>query len=472
MKKTTLLPLIAATITMSCNNNETARQEEPSTKPYRLVTLDPGHFHAALVQKSMYPDVDSTVYVYAPDGPDLQMHLDRINGYNTRAENPTHWNEQVYKGHDFFEKMIAEKKGNVVVLAGNNQKKTEYILESLKNGFNVLADKPMVINSQGFEQLKQAFETAKNNKLLLYDIMTERSEITTVLQRELSMIPDVFGELQKGTLEQPAITKESVHHFYKYVSGSVLTRPAWFMDVAQQGEGIVDVMTHLVDLVQWECFPDQTIDYTKDIQVDKAKRWSTKMKLSEFREITKLDTLPSYLNKDMVHVFNPNEEPSIDIYCNGEINYTIRGVHAKTSVIWRYKAPEGGGDTHYSIMRGTKVNLVIRQSAEEKYVPTLYIEPVNIINKKDTNLAKAIEKAVNDLSVKYNGVKLSNSKNGWQVVISDKLREGHEAHFARVMERFLDYLKNGNLPSWEVPNMIAKYYTTTKGLETALKTKD
>jgi len=67
---------------------------------------------------------------------------------------------------------------------------------------------------------------------------------------------------------------------------------------------------------------------------------------------------------------------------------------------------------------------------------------------------------------------LSNFGNGWQVVISEKLREGHEAHFARVMERFLDYLKNGNLPSWEVPNMIAKYYTTTKGLETALKTKD
>jgi len=137
-------------------------------------------------------------------------------------------------------------------------------------------------------------------------------------------------------------------------------------------------------------------------------------------------------------------------------------------VIWKYKAPEGGGDTHYSIMRGTKCNLVIKQGAEEKYIPTLYIEPF----KKDSILQRAIEKAINDLSVKYNGVKLSNFGNGWQVVISEKLREGHEAHFARVMERFLDYLKNGNLPAWEVPNMIAKYYTTTKGLETALKTKD
>ena len=31
----------------------------------KLITLDPGHFHAALVQKTMYPQVDPNVYVYA-----------------------------------------------------------------------------------------------------------------------------------------------------------------------------------------------------------------------------------------------------------------------------------------------------------------------------------------------------------------------------------------------------------------------
>ena len=153
----------------------------------QLVTLDPGHFHAALVQKTLYDDVDSTVHVYAPEGNDLNWHLDRIKAYNTRSDDPTDWNEQVYTGEDFFEKMIAEKKGNVVVLSGNNKKKTEYILTSLQNQFNVLADKPMVIDSKGFEQLKQAFEIAAKNKLLLYDIMTERFEITTMLQREFSM---------------------------------------------------------------------------------------------------------------------------------------------------------------------------------------------------------------------------------------------------------------------------------------------
>src|SRR5215216_5678088 len=142
MRKITGFIFITATAFMACTNQQEVQTEK---KPVRMVTIDPGHFHAALVQKSMYPDVDSTAYVYAPEGNDLQYHLDRINGYNTRTDNPTHWNEIVYKGNDFFEKMIAEKKGNVVVLSGNNQKKAEYILKSLQNGFNVLADKPMVI---------------------------------------------------------------------------------------------------------------------------------------------------------------------------------------------------------------------------------------------------------------------------------------------------------------------------------------
>jgi predicted dehydrogenase len=440
----------------ACSNNKMT-----TTKPVQLITLDPGHFHAALVQKTMYADVDSVVSVYAPEGGDLKLHLDRINSYNTRAESPTRWKEEVYTGNDFFEKMIAEKRGNVVVLSGNNQKKTDYILQSLQNGLNVFADKPMVIDAAGFEKLKQAFDVAAKNKLLLYDIMTERYEINTILQRELSMIPEIFGELQKGTPDNPAITKESVHHFYKYVSGSVLTRPAWFMDVSQQGEGIVDVMTHLVDLVQWECFPEQTIDYTKDININTAKRWATGMSMSEFKTITKQDSFPAYLHNSLTN------DTSIGIYCNGEINYSVKGVHAKTSVIWNYKAPEGTGDTHYSIMRGSKANLIIRQGKEEEYKPTLYIEPTNT----DPGYKLLLAAGLTKLKEKYPGLELTQSGKGMKLIIPDKLKESHEAHFARVTEKFLDYLKNKNMPAWEVPNMLAKYYTTTKALELALKNK-
>jgi hypothetical protein len=88
--------------------------QQPSVK---LITLDPGHFHAALVQKSMYPQVDPTVYVYGKKSADLQMHLDKINGYNADAKAPTHWKEVVYEGDDYLARMLKEKQGNVVVLA-------------------------------------------------------------------------------------------------------------------------------------------------------------------------------------------------------------------------------------------------------------------------------------------------------------------------------------------------------------------
>ena len=172
----------------------------------RLITLDPGHFHAGLVQKEMYPQVSPVVHVYAPAGPDVTAHLQRIDGFNTRADSPTHWEEKVFTGPDFLDRMCQEKAGNVVVISGNNRQKTEYIEKAVAAGLNVLADKPMAITPEGFTQLQKTFRLAERKKVLLYDIMTERSEITTILQKELSHAPDVFGELQKGTAEQPVLT--------------------------------------------------------------------------------------------------------------------------------------------------------------------------------------------------------------------------------------------------------------------------
>src|SRR6187431_1427611 len=118
------LIMLSIIVVMSCQS-DTKTSEGTSTannKAVKLITLDPGHFHAALLQKSMYDDVDSVVYVYAPEGNDLKLHLDRINSYNSREGSPTSWKEVVYTGKDFFEKMIADKKGNVIVLSGNNEK--------------------------------------------------------------------------------------------------------------------------------------------------------------------------------------------------------------------------------------------------------------------------------------------------------------------------------------------------------------
>ncbi|MFZ9262702.1 MAG: putative oxidoreductase C-terminal domain-containing protein [Chitinophagaceae bacterium] len=444
-----ILPLLTL-----CTINMHAQQK------VKLITVDPGHFHAALVQKTMYPEVDANVHVYAEKGNDLQYHLDRIKGYNTRTEQPTKWNEIVYEGKDFFQKMISERKGNVVVLAGNNKLKTSYILNAVQNGFHVFADKPMVINKEGFEQLKKAFEISKQKKLQLYDIMTERYEITTILQRALSMEPSVFGTLEKGSPDNPSVTKESVHHFYKYVSGNVLTRPSWFFDVTQEGEGIVDVTTHLVDLIQWECFPNKIIDYKKNVTILNAKSWNTSISQDEFKLVTKEKEIPSYLQNKI------DQTGNLQVLCNGAFTYSINGVHAKVSVIWNYKAPDGTGDTHYSLMRGTKSSLIIRQGKEENFKPTLYVEGAT-----DAQSEKNLMTAIQKINATYPGVSLKKNNKGWEIIIPDQYKESHETHFARVTEKYLEYLQKNNMPSWEIPNMIAKYYTTTAARDLANKSK-
>ncbi len=427
----------------------------------KIMTLDPGHFHAALVQKSMYEQVDSIVYVYAPEGDDLNGHMKLIEGYNTRAENPTSWVEKVYTGSDFFEKMIAEKPGNVMVVAGNNSKKTEYIKAAIEAGINVFADKPMAINSEDFILLEEAFKTAGEKGLFLYDIMTERHEITTILQRELSKIPNIFGELIAGTPEEPAITKESVHHFFKYVSGNPIKRPAWFFDTEQQGEGIMDVTTHLVDLVQWETFPEKILNKT-DVELLSAKRWTTDITPEMFTKATQLTEYPEFLKKNV-------EGNVLKVFANGEINYKLKGKHAKVSVIWNFEAPEGSGDTHYSIMRGTVCDLMIKQGAEQDYKPTVYIQAKNIegLAVFESALQKAVEQ---DIAATYPGLKLVKLEDKlWTIEIPEQFKIGHEAHFGQVTEKFLRYMKWGKLPEWEVPNMITKYYTTTEALKMASK---
>src|SRR5664280_241672 len=251
--------ILSLPILISCGSGGSKKQSVDKTQPameqnyqVKLMTVDPGHFHAALVQKIMYDQVSPEVHVYAPEGPDYLQHLDRIKSYNGRTADPTSWNEIVYTGPDFFDKMLEQRPGNVVVLSGNNQKKAEYISRSINTGLNVLADKPMIISAKDFPTLVQAFKTANEKGILLYDIMTERYEITTILQKLLSQNGKIFGVLTTGSKEKPAVTKISVHHFSKIVSGSPVLRPAWYFDIQQQGEGIVDVTTHLVDLVQWE----------------------------------------------------------------------------------------------------------------------------------------------------------------------------------------------------------------------------
>lgn len=438
------------------------KAEEENNKDITLLTLDPGHFHASLIQKNKLEGVDTNVYVYAPEGAELETHLALIDQFNSRADNPTHWNEIVYTGNDFLEKMIQDKKGQAVILAGNNKNKTEYIKKSIEAGLHVLSDKPMAIDAEGFEVLLEAFQNAERNRLQLYDIMTERFNIYSVLQKELIHNEDVFGEIIEGSPDKPSVIKKSVHHFYKEVSGKPLTRPGWYYDVEQQGEGIVDVTTHFVDLIHWQCFPEQAIHHNSDISLHSAARWPTLISKAQFEKSTGLDSIPEYLSKDW-------HDDNLNIYANGSMTYSVKDIFAEVEVEWDFEAEEGMGDTHFSQIKGTHSTISIRQDKEQDFQPKLYIEPTDGHTFSSTELEQ-IKKGFDLIEEKYSGITLKESDFGLEVLIPEDLIEGHEEHFSKVANRFFQYIEEGEMPDWEVTNTITKYYITTQALALAKET--
>jgi predicted dehydrogenase len=434
-----------------------AGRPEQEEHGVRLMTLDPGHFHAALVQKEMYPGVAARVDVYAPLGPDLLQHLARISSYNHRAGTPTSWRMEVHTGPDYVERMLREHPGNVVVLSGRNRGKIERIKASVDAGLNVLGDNPWILDYQDFPALEATLADADRRHVIAYDIMTERFEITTILQKALVNDPAVFGVAVPGTDDDPGVYMESVHFLMKEVSGAPNIRPAWFFDTAEQGEGLNDIGTHLVDLVQWTLFPAQPIDYRTDVRVLSAQRWPTMISRQQFERVTKEPDFPESLSAAV-------KNGQLEYFCNSLVSYTVKGVHTKLNVIWDWEPPAGSGDTHFAFYRGTRSRVEVRQSHEPGFRPELYVIPSSPAEK--AQVLAAVQATLASLQDRYPGVAADVRGDEIHVTIPDAFRVGHEAHFAQVTNNFLGYLRNPDtLPSWERPNMLAKYYVTTKGVE-------
>ena len=419
----------------------------------QLIILNPGHYHAYAIHRRMYDQIDPTVHIYAPEGPEVDEHVEVVEGYNMQEENPTSWNQVVYKGDDYLERMLAERRGNVVILAGNNRKKTEYVKRAVDEGLNVFSDKPMVIDMDNFRLLEQAVESAGRNNVLLYDMMTGRHSMGNILRQEIMKLPGVFGELETGSHDDPAIVKENIHHFYRVVGGRQLYRPPWYFDVRQQGEGIVDITIHLVDQVQWGCFPEQTIDHRRDIEMLSASRWPTPITKSQFTRITGVDEFPAYLEEDI------ENDTVIQVYANGEMNYRLKGVHVRLGTRWYYSEAEDGGDASSTLVRGTRANIRTGRSG-------LCIEPVSAGSMDD--FEKILNEEFSVIREKYPGVELRRLEDCWQVVIP---RQYSADSFTLATGKYLQYLADGEIPEWEMPNLLSRYYTTARALEKAKESR-
>jgi predicted dehydrogenase len=412
----------------------------------RLIIADPGHFHAALLQKEMYPSLDRRVSVYAPLGRDAIDYLGRIALFNSRTENPTHWELDVHFSAEPMGELLRDKPGDIVVFAGRNRGKIDRIVKAIEAGFHVLADKPWIIASSDMQKLERALELAERKRLAAYDIMTERYEVTSELQREFVNDPEVFGALKCGSASEPGVEARSVHNLMKTVAGVPLRRPAWFFDIAEYGEGLADVGTHVVDLAQWTAFPDRAIDYRGEIEVIEGRRWPLTLSPRQFAQVT-----------------DEKREAPLDYYCNNSVYYTLRGVHVRLEIVWQWQAEPGAGDVYEAVFRGSRARAEIRQGEAEKHIPELYIVPLAGLR---AAVFAAAHRRVAAMQSRWPGLRAVEESDALRLAIPQKFRVGHEAHFAQVARRFFDYVQSPqSIPAWERPNMLAKYYVSTKGVE-------
>lgn len=428
----------------------------------RMITVDPAHFHAAQLHLGPIPGFSRDAWVYAPVGKDLPAYLNFIANLNARSAQPDHWRHHIYMGAGFFERMLQERPGDVVVLAGRNAKTIDYISRSLAAGLHVLADKPWIIEPENFPKLEQALELADRKNLIAYDCMSQRFDIAYQLQRELVNDPEIFGQAVAGSPSEPAVEIASAHFLLKRFNGVPNLRPAAYFDIRQQGEALADVGTHYVDLAHWTLFPDQALDYEKDIRILNARRWPTVLSLEEFVKVTGERAFPAYLEPEI-------KDGALQYFTNNEVLYTVRGHHVKLAVSWEFESPSGANDSLVSRYRGSKSEITARQGREENYIPEVYIAAKP--SHRDAVVA-ALNRRLQKLASRYPGLSHVEDNGRIRIVVPKELRRPDVEYFLLIAERFAGYVqKPGSIPRWEKPNMLAKYWVTTQGVKMARQTK-
>jgi predicted dehydrogenase len=417
-----------------------------------LVVIDPGHFHAALLQGDMHPGVSPLVQVYAPFGSDVLDYLTRVERFNRRAERPTRWGFEICADPDFLARLGGARAGGLAIIAGRNRGKIALIEAAIEAGLHVLADKPCIIRSDDLPRLARVLDIATRRGLVVADIMSGRHDVTAILLGALHGDPALFGDQLPGTADEPGVAMVSVHHLLKQVAGVASLRPAWYFDIAEQGGALVDIATHLIDLTQRTLFPERAIDRAADIRIEDAHHWPTIVSLAQFRQVTGAPRWPDRLAPSIA-------DDGLRYLCNGGLDYTLRGVRVRLEMRWNWEAPAGAGDTHRAIFRGTRARLEIRQAGSDRR--ELVVVP-------QADIASALERRVAALQPLYPGVGAERQGDEWRVTIPDPYRLGHDGQFVALMRAVLDQVAQPDRrPVWESANLLAKYAVTTAGLAQA-----
>ncbi len=420
---------------------------------HTLLFLEPGHFHAALTLRVKNPRIDPTVHLYARPGPERDAFTALVRSFNARSGEPTAWDVRIHESAESERTLVEERRGGIVVLAGRTRPKLGTIARLHAAGLHVLADKPWLTEGAALPHL----ERATAGWPLAMDIMTFRHEAMARLVQKIAADPDLCGAL--GAPEgEPAIDIQSVHHLLKAVNGEPLRRPSWYYDTRIQGDGLVDIQSHMADQAQWIVGDGPGFLFERDYRLEDARRWSTPVPRELFRASTGLDEFPEALALQV-------DAGVLHLACNGEIRYRLRGAPVRQRAEWGQREPEGGGDAHRTTVRGERATVIARRGPETGFRSELHLasrDPGPAFEARLSERLAAWQAGMPGLSHRPSSL-------GREIVVPAALQTPHEAHFAMVLDGFLDLLDAGIWPAALAARIRARYTLLARARERCMQ---
>jgi len=409
---------------------------------HTLIFLEPGHFHAALTLRERHPLVRDEIVVYAAEEPVEFLGL--VEAFNRRSERPTGWRPVVRTGPDPLGRLSRERPGDVVILAGRNDRKMALTRRLHDASLHVLADKPWITTAASLDDVRHVLSGGAR----VMEMMTGRHAATARLAERLVREPEVFGTFDTG--EGPAIRLASVHHLEKSVNGAPLRRPPWYFDVRVQGDGLADIPTHLVDQAQ------RLLD-ARDAAAELvgARCWSTSVPRALFARVTGLADFPPELAADV-------EGDVLAYAANAELAFRVRGVDVHLATRWDLTEPPGGGDAHDATIVGTRARVRVEQGPRTGFRRRLVVEP----RREAAHVSAALDRALAAWQSEFPGLAAVAAPEGYEVRIPAVPGTAHEAQFPLVLDEFLRSLTNGDWPDERARATLAKYDLLARALAT------
>ncbi len=417
---------------------------------HTLAFLEPGHFHAALTLRERHPLVADEVVVYVEAGGEAAEFLGLLEAFNRRPQRPTRWRALLRAGPEPLGRLLHDRPGNVVILAGKNDRKMALVRRLHDEGLHVLADKPWMTSATALLDVRHVLGGGARVR----EMMTGRHAPTSSVAERLVREPEIFGEFDTGGDAFP-IRLASVHHLEKSVNGAPLRRPPWFFDVRVQGDGLADIPTHLVDQAQRLLTPYRSAT-DREPELLAARRWSTPVPRALFARVTGLAEFPPELRQ--------RAEGDVLAYAgNAELSFRLHGVGVHLTTRWDLTEAAGGGDAHSATVAGTRARLSIEQSAHTGFRRRLFLEPRG----SGSRLDAALEKAMLAWQPDYPGLAAVPSPGGFEIQIPAGPGTGHESQFPLVLDEFLRALDGGPWPDERAANTLAKYELLARALDSA-----